>query len=117
MDRTPAHLADMLGFVRELRSLVAPPLTVQAFEAQRVLCLAVEKLFINLGEAAYRVDAATAARLPEIPWRQVIGLRNILAHGYEHVAHEVLFKTIRDDLPALELAVTEALNNFDSGSA
>ena len=66
VDRTPAHLSDMLRFVRELRSLVAPPMTAQAFEAQRILCLAVEKRFINLGEAAYRVDAVRAQELAGI---------------------------------------------------
>ncbi|MBN9340217.1 MAG: DUF86 domain-containing protein [Comamonadaceae bacterium] len=47
--------------------------------------------------------------MPDIPWRKVIGLRNILAHGYEQVAHEILFKTITDDLPALEAALRHAL--------
>ena len=32
-----------------------------------VLCLAVEKLFINLGEAAYRVDSESASQWPDIP--------------------------------------------------
>jgi uncharacterized protein with HEPN domain len=48
MDRTPAHLADMLRFTQELRSL-ANGHTLETFTSNRVLCLAVEKLFINLG--------------------------------------------------------------------
>ncbi|MBS0293268.1 MAG: DUF86 domain-containing protein [Proteobacteria bacterium] len=108
VDRTLAHLADMLRFVQELRPL-AMALTAEEFAQQRILCLAVEKLFINLGEAAYRVDAQRAQQIPDIPWRRVIGLRNILAHGYEQVAHEILFKTITDDLPALEVALQHAL--------
>jgi len=108
VDRTLAHLADMLRFVQELRPL-AMALTAEEFAQQRILCLAVEKLFINLGEAAYRVDAQRAQQIPDIPWRRVIGLRNILAHGYEQVAHEILFKTISDDLPALEVALQHAL--------
>ena len=108
-DRTPAHLADMLQFVQELRSITQASLTAENFAQQRILCLAVEKLFINLGEAASRVDPQRAQQMPGIPWRKVIGLRNILAHGYEQVAHEVLFKTITDDLPALEVALLKAL--------
>ena len=108
MDRTPAHLADMLRFTQELRSL-AQGHTLESFTAHRVLCLAVEKLFINLGEAAYRVNSESASQWPGIPWRRVIGLRNILAHGYEQVAHEILFKTITDDLPSLEHAITQVL--------
>ncbi|MCL4770443.1 MAG: DUF86 domain-containing protein, partial [Burkholderiaceae bacterium] len=83
--------------------------TLETFTSNRVLCLAVEKLFINLGEAAYRVDSESASQWPDIPWRRVIGLRNILAHGYEQVAHEILLKTITDDLPTLEHAITQAL--------
>lgn len=49
----------MLQFVQELRALVAP-LSAAEFAQHRVLCLAVEKLFINLGEAAYRVDTSRA---------------------------------------------------------
>lgn len=111
VDRTPTHLADMLQFVQELRGL-AMGLEAAAFTRQRVLCLAVENLFINVGEAAYRIDEAARLQLPDIPWRQAIGLRNILAHGYETVAHEILFKTIQDDLPALENAVAAALARY-----
>lgn len=54
MNRTPAHVADMLGFVRELRTLVGTR-SLENYLSDRVLNLAVEKLFINLGEAAVRV--------------------------------------------------------------
>ena len=53
LDRRPAHLHDMRSFTRELRSLL-DGVELDAFVANRVLCLAVEKLFINLGEAAFR---------------------------------------------------------------
>ena len=36
-----------------------------------------------------------------VPQTRVIGLRNILAHGYEQIEHEVLYKAVVDDLPAL----------------
>ena len=111
VNRTPAHLVDMLRFVRELRSLVSG-LTATAFTENRILCLAVEKLFINLGEAAWRVGDERAGDLSDIPWRRIIGLRNLLAHGYEQVAHEVLYKTVADDLPALEAALTRHLTNL-----
>ena len=108
LDRNLAHLADMLRFTQELRSLAVGH-TQESFTRQRILCLAVEKLFINLGEAAYRMDAASHSRWPAIPWRRVIGLRNILAHGYEQVAHEVLWRTILEDLPGLEQVLLDAL--------
>lgn len=110
LDRTPAHLADMLRFTQELQSLVGT-MPVSAFVANRVLCLAVEKLFINLGEAASRVGADSQA-MPDIPWRRVIGLRNILAHGYEQVAHEILHETVVRELPTLETRLLEQLRRY-----
>ena len=44
-----------------------------------------------------------------MPWRQIIGLRNILAHGYEQVDHETLFRTVRIDLGAVESALADML--------
>ena len=108
-DRQAAHLADMLAFVRELRAL-ADGLSVEDFAANRILCLATEKLFINLGEAAYRLGDECAKASPGIPWRQIIGLRNILAHGYEQVAHEVLFNTVIHDLPLVESTLRQLVN-------
>jgi len=108
VDRVPAHLADMLRFTQELRGLVEA-MPVSDFVANRALCLAVEKLFINLGEAAARVGA-DAANMPAIPWRRVIGLRNILAHGYEQVAYEILHETVVRELPALETGLQQLLH-------
>lgn len=107
-DRTPAHLADMLQFVQEIRGLLADQ-PLEEFLANRILCLATEKLFINLGEAASRIDVAHYGQMPNVPWRQVIGLRNILAHGYEQVEHETLFNTAARDLPQLEKALSQEL--------
>lgn len=59
-------MIDMLQFVQELRSLAAGK-TASEFVSDRVLCLAVEKLFINLREAASRVGEIRARALPDIP--------------------------------------------------
>lgn len=75
--------------------------------------LATEKLFINLGEAAQRVPEAERAAIGGVPWRQIIGLRNILAHGYERIDQETLYRTAFVDLPAVETALAAALAERD----
>ena len=109
LDRKPAHLIDMLGFVCELRSLIKG-LSLSDFSKNRVLCLALEKLFINLGEAAYRLGEEASKTMPGVPWRQITGLRNISAHGYDQVAHEVLFNTIINNLPAVESSLRQLID-------
>lgn len=108
IDRTPAHLSDMLTFVRELRA-IGGDATLEAYRGQRVLNLAVEKLFINLGEAAQRVPEAERTNIGDVPWRQIIGLHNILAHGYEQVDHETLYRTVTNELAAVEDALAAGL--------
>jgi len=54
-----------------------------------------------VGEAAAGVSPDGQAEYPSIPWRQIIGMRNRLVHGYESVDLDVLWDTIEDDLPPL----------------
>ena len=38
---------------------------------------------------------------PDIPWRQIIGLRNVLAHEYGEIRHELIFRITTNQIPAL----------------
>ncbi len=104
----------MMAFTQEVRSLVPVGMRVGQFTGQRVLCLAVEKLFINLGEAATGIGD-DVQRFPDIPWRRIIGLRNILAHGYEQVSHEIPYETIVQALPSLEELLSASLQSLTPG--
>ena len=108
--RTPAHVADMLQFIGELRTLAATQ-SLPQYLGNRVLNLAFEKLFINLGEAAGRIDPVQRSQMAGVPWRQIIGLRNILAHGYEQTEHESLYRTARHDLQPVAHALQEWLDS------
>ncbi len=69
---------------------------------------AVERQFEILGEAARRISQEFQQAHPEIDWRAVIGLRNIIAHRYEQVEQETLWSIIQTVLPDL-LMQLEAL--------
>lgn len=69
--------------------------------ADRKLQLALTRLIEVVGEAAARVSQETRARHPEIPWAEMIGMRNRLIHGYDTVDLAVLQATVNADLPPL----------------
>ena len=69
--------------------------------ADRVLTLALARLLEVVGGAATRVPAEERARHGDIPWSQVIGLRNRLIHGYDTVNFRIVWQIIRTDLPPL----------------
>ena len=55
----------------------------------------------QIGEISSKVDRAFEEEYPEIPWRQIYGLRNRIVHDYEGVNKQLVWEIISDDLPAL----------------
>lgn len=68
---------------------------------ERMLELSLIRLIAVVGEAATRVTDEGQAKYPSIPWRQVVGMRNRLIHGYDQVDLHILWDTIEEDLPPL----------------
>ena len=99
-DRDLALLRDMHSACREITGFMRG-VNLDRFTADRKLCLAVERCLEIVGEAAGRVSGAFQRKCPDIPWRKIKGLRNILAHEYGHIEYPALFKTTREDVPAL----------------
>lgn len=70
--------------------------------------LALVRLLEVIGEAAHRVSDEERARIPEIPWPQIIGLRNRLIHGYDEVDFDILWQIVTHDLPRLAEILEQA---------
>ena len=62
---------------------------------------------LEIGEAASRTSEPSRGRAPEVPWAQIVGMRNVLIHVYWGVDFDRLWKTVAEELPAL-LAMLEA---------
>jgi uncharacterized protein with HEPN domain len=79
------------------------------FHPDSLLCRGVERNVEIIGEAANRVSRAVQDAHPEIPWAQIIGMRNVLAHGYSVVDVRVLREIATTDINALIVALDEIL--------
>jgi uncharacterized protein with HEPN domain len=55
-----------------------------------------------VGEAAGRISPEFTARTPAIPWRDIVGMRHRLIHGYLQVNLDTVWEAVERDLPALE---------------
>ncbi|HET8997423.1 MAG TPA: HepT-like ribonuclease domain-containing protein [Acetobacteraceae bacterium] len=64
---------------------------------------------LAIGEAAKGLDDATRARHPDIPWNQVVAMRNILAHEYFVRESRIIWQTVKVSLPALAEACRSEL--------
>lgn len=63
--------------------------------------LAMVKAIEIVGEAASRISPDSQSEHPEIPWSQIVAMRNRLVHAYFEVDLDVLWSTIVADLPPL----------------
>lgn len=66
---------------------------------------AVRMRLVEIGEAVKDLPQSLLATEPEIPWRDVAGMRDRLAHRYFDTTHAVLEATVTTELPALDAAV------------
>lgn len=71
--------------------------------------LALTRLIEVKGEAANRVPEDYQESHSEIPWAQIIGMRNRLIHGYDEVDLNFLWSVVQNDLPGLILQLENLL--------
>jgi uncharacterized protein with HEPN domain len=82
-------------------------------------CSAVYGQLTILGEACTRLSAEVRAQYPDLPWRQIIGMRNRIIHGYDEVNWQIVWEVATDHIPPLIQHLTvilDALNRFSEES-
>lgn len=74
---------------------------------------AVAYSFEVMGEAVKRLSAATTERAPQIPWREMAGLRDVLIHGYDRIYWDEVWKVVSQDLPQLKPQIQGLLDEMN----
>ena len=91
--------------ITDMNQLLMSPSGMQALAGNCMTIMAI-------GEGFRKIDKITEGQLlplrPEIPWRQVFGLRNRIAHGYFDIDVDIISEVINDDLQPL-LGATDFL--------
>jgi uncharacterized protein with HEPN domain len=99
---------DMVDACGRIRRAIAG-LTLQTFRADEIRQDAVVRNIEIIGEAAKHIPDDVAVRAPEIPWRNVRGMRDILAHGYFNVSVDIIWMTATTRIEELETAIQKLL--------
>ena len=107
------RLQHMLDHAREAVQL-ARDRSRETLDDDRLLSLALVRLLEIVGEAAGRVSESCRAAYPEIPWPQIVGLRNRLIHGYDAVDMDILWQVLARDLPPLAEKLESILRSQDT---
>ena len=108
MERDRAYLFDILDAARLALSYIES-ITEEVFY-QDIQCQdsVIRRLEI-IGEAARRIPETTRAAFPELPWNEMVSLRNVLIHEYDDVDLSIVWNTVRNDLPPLISALQKII--------
>jgi uncharacterized protein with HEPN domain len=101
---------DMLDCLQSIQQFVSD-LSSDEILASRLHRDAIIRNLEVLGEAANQLPKPLQAHAPEVPWSQIISLRNRFIHEYHGVNWDVLIPTILKDLPLLKTQL-ETLRTF-----
>jgi uncharacterized protein with HEPN domain len=86
-------------------------MTLDAFVADERTRDAVLRNIEIIGEAAKNIPDDVVAKAPEVPWRNVRGMRDVLAHGYFGVSFAIVWATATKGIEPLEVAVRKLLQS------
>jgi uncharacterized protein with HEPN domain len=103
-DRDPAYLWDMIEAARAIVDFTRD-LTPEEFltpgRSGEIMRLAVERELEILGEAAHRVSLPFRNEHVEIPWKEMVGLRNVISHEYDKVDYMEIYRIVCERIPEL----------------
>lgn len=94
------RIQDILDAIRAIQEYTLG-MTFQEFKADPKTVDAVIRRLMIIGEAATHLEEGTTNMAPEIQWRQVRGMRNIIVHEYFGVSERIVWDTVREDLPGI----------------
>lgn len=102
------YLSDILQAIESIESFVAG-MDFETFCADDKTASAVIRKLEVIGEAVKQLPEESRQRYPDIPWRQIAGMRDKLIHFYFGVDPHLVWQTVKLRLPALKATVRELL--------
>lgn len=83
------------------------------FRDSELVRAAVEREIEIIGEAAKSVSEKLRIQYPEMDWKGIAGMRDIVAHAYRKVKTEELWNTVNDDVPSLKERLEQILEGSE----
>jgi uncharacterized protein with HEPN domain len=105
------YLKDILEAVNDVHVFIGE-LTYDEFIKDRKTLNAVVRSIEIIGEASKNIPESVKATYPELPWKQMAGMRDKLIHAYFGVDTETLWKAAKNNIPSLKTLIEEMLKEL-----
>jgi uncharacterized protein with HEPN domain len=102
------HLRDILEGINHIDAFLAK-MDLQAYKADLKTKSAVERQMQIITEAAKRLGDDAEHLCPGPDWKGFCRMGDILRHGYHKVDDEIVWNTVKDELPPMRVAIAKAL--------
>ena len=102
------YLEDMLEATKRIEKYTRG-ITLQKLKKDTLVLDGIARNLEIIGEAAKNVPAQIREKHPEVEWKKIAGLRDILAHEYFGIDTEVVWDIVKDKLPALKTQIRRIL--------
>ncbi len=107
------YFEDIINSIEKIEKYVDGMNVEEFYNDFKTIDAVVRNLSI-IGEAANNLSENIKIKNPDIPWNEVVGMRNKIIHEYFGVDEEILWKTIKDDLPELKRLLEKMGYRFEA---
>ena len=104
------YLHDILDSVNDVESFI-DDMSFEEFVKDRKTKNAVVRSIEIIGEASKKLPVALREKYAELPWKEIIGMRDKLIHGYSGVDYETVWEAAKENLPSLKKVVQRMLKD------
>lgn len=111
-DRVRRILGDLITFTEIASRIVARG--NDSYRSDETLRLAAEAVLHKIGEAVARLPVEFTEQHPDVPWRAIKAMRNIVAHQYEQVDYGIIWNAMTNRLPADAKRIRTILARIDA---
>jgi uncharacterized protein with HEPN domain len=87
------------------------PFSETVFENDPLIQRATVLSLIIIGEETGKVNKAIKVKYNEVPWELMAGMRNKMVHNYDGIDTAIVWKTVKNDIPALKMQIENILFN------